>query len=681
MDSMDTFLPMTLWILATGASILILIVVLSFYAYQKKRFEAGLQDFGDVANLSAQIDLLQARKDELVKWINTQNAELERKTGERHEQEILRAELQRLEQECAAKDEGNQALRNEVGELENQRHVLTQTLERLNKEIKEIGNIEQIDGDISEKKEQLNKLTDELNSKRNEQDIILRSVTENKIAIESLENKKTKLEIQNGQFQEETEKSKEAAKEARYNLSEYKEEVQKQRDEVEKSKKDLDNDRKEKVEIELIVSKLREEERSLKHDNEQMKKDLGQPMESDVYSDLLDIEPTCLSKEQYSDKTKDMNEETYLENFKDQLRQEKYYFSERVIDAFHTSLKCHDINPLTVLAGVSGTGKSLLPLKYAEFMGIHSLEIAVQPRWDSPQDMFGFYNYLEKKFKATELSRALIRFDSYNFPDQEANYNWVKDHMLIVMLDEMNLARIEYYFSEILSKLEFRRVVCEENKSQRVKAEIEFDTGPNRKEPLRVWIPRNVLFVGTMNEDETTQALSEKVLDRANVLRFGKPEKPKTPLEVSGDTTGANDKYLSIKEWLSWQRKYDKEFEKYKQTEEIIKNLNNALEKINKPFGFRVQDSIGTYIRNYPQVENEGRYNFAIADQIEQKIMPKLNGMEMGMDEKSTQCLADIEKVIKETNDVALDEAFEKAKENGQRLGMFKWQGITRTIT
>ena len=138
MDSIDTFLPMTLWILATGASILILIVVLSFYAYQKKRFEAGLQDFGDVANLAAQRDLLQARKDELVKWINTQNAEVERLTGERQEQEMLRAELQRLEQECAAKDEGNQALRNEVGELENQRHVLTQTLERLNKEMMSI---------------------------------------------------------------------------------------------------------------------------------------------------------------------------------------------------------------------------------------------------------------------------------------------------------------------------------------------------------------------------------------------------------------------------------------------------------------------------------------------------------------------------------------------------------------
>ena len=99
----------------------------------------------------------------------------------------------------------------------------------------------------------------------------------------------------------------------------------------------------------------------------------------------------------------------------------------------------------------------------------------------------------------------------------------------------------QYYFSEILSKLEFRRVVREENKPQRVKAEIEFDTGPNRKEPLRVWIPKNVLFVGTMNEDETTQALSEKVLDRANVLRFGKPQKPKTFLEICGNIFGGQN--------------------------------------------------------------------------------------------------------------------------------------------
>ena len=71
-------------------------------------------------------------------------------------------------------------------------------------------------------------------------------------------------------------------------------------------------------------------------------------------------------------------------------------FSRRTINAFHTSLKTAVISPLTVLAGISGTGKSQLPRRYADAMGIHFLKLPVQPRWDSPQDLFGFYNYIEK---------------------------------------------------------------------------------------------------------------------------------------------------------------------------------------------------------------------------------------------------------------------------------------------
>ena len=70
-------------------------------------------------------------------------------------------------------------------------------------------------------------------------------------------------------------------------------------------------------------------------------------------------------------------------------------YSNRTLRAFHTSLKINDNAQLTVLAGVSGTGKSLLPRRYAEAMGIHFLQIAVEPRWDSPQDLLGFYNYIE----------------------------------------------------------------------------------------------------------------------------------------------------------------------------------------------------------------------------------------------------------------------------------------------
>ena len=74
-------------------------------------------------------------------------------------------------------------------------------------------------------------------------------------------------------------------------------------------------------------------------------------------------------------------------------------------------------------------------------LGAQLLTLAVQPRWDSPQDLQGFYNYVEKKFKPTDLMRGLYQY-KYN-PDMQ-------DRIVIVLLDEMNLARVEYYFSEFL---------------------------------------------------------------------------------------------------------------------------------------------------------------------------------------------------------------------------------------
>ena len=88
-------------------------------------------------------------------------------------------------------------------------------------------------------------------------------------------------------------------------------------------------------------------------------------------------------------------------------------FADRTLHAFHTALKINDAAQLTVLAGVSGTGKSILPRRYAEAIGIHFLQVAVEPRWDSPQDLLGFYNYVEKKYRATELARLLAHFDPW----------------------------------------------------------------------------------------------------------------------------------------------------------------------------------------------------------------------------------------------------------------------------
>ncbi len=223
------------------------------------------------------------------------------------------------------------------------------------------------------------------------------------------------------------------------------------------------------------------------------------------------------------------SETDFLTQFNNYLNKKGLVFPERIIKAFHTSLKVQDISALVILAGISGTGKSELPQAYSEFIGAPLVMLPVQPRWDSPQDLQGFYNYIEKKYKPTELMHYLYQHQHDN------NFN---GRMVLVLLDEMNLARVEYYFSDFLSKLETRR-----NKPTYLDIEIGSIKLPQNER--RVKIPEEFLFVGTMNEDETTQSLSDKVLDRANVLTFGRP----TELKLRGDR---NDNLPIPTEYLSW---------------------------------------------------------------------------------------------------------------------------------
>ena len=367
-----------------------------------------------------------------------------------------------------------------------------------------------------------------------------------------------------------------------------------------------------------------------------------------------------------------------LANTKEYIRGKKLYFPDRVIHAFHTSLKCNDISPITVLAGISGTGKSELPKCYAEGMGIHFSMLAVQPRWDSPQDLLGFYNYMENKYKATELARALVRFDRYN------RENWGaipkacddrSDRMLLVLLDEMNLARVEYYFSEFLSKLETRRGVDPDDEKDRVKAEIELElTG---RAPLRIYADRNILFTGTMNEDESTQTLSDKVLDRANVLRFGKPKSTNIAEKVrNSNPRSPRSEGLTYECWHEWCVDA-KDVKMDEQVSEWINRLNNAMEELQKPFGHRVAQAIVAYIENYPKgVANGKEKELAFADQIEQRIMPKLRGIDLELNEEP---LKKIGELIEETGDKTLYDAYRKGSSQDNTNGVFLWQGIDRS--
>ena len=356
-------------------------------------------------------------------------------------------------------------------------------------------------------------------------------------------------------------------------------------------------------------------------------------------------------------------------------------FSRRTINAFHTSLKTAVISPLTVLAGISGTGKSQLPLRYADAMGMHFLKIPVQPRWDGPQDLFGFYNYIEKRYKATDIARALVHMDSYNWPEDAKPF---EDRVLLILLDEMNLARVEYYFSEFLSRLEGRPP--DDGAASdfgRRPSEIDIDVG-RKGRPMRVYAGQNILFVGTMNEDESTQALSDKVVDRANILRFSRPSQLRDQLPNIGESGRASG-YLSKARWTrSWMREADSlDATERSRAADLIEKINAEMDNLGRPFGHRMSQAMLHYIANYPNAgsatQNSDAVDLGLADQIEQRILPKLRGLDVASEPHALQKLADIAGT--DLRDTELGEAIELAiHRSASSIGIFNWRGLHREI-
>ncbi len=389
------------------------------------------------------------------------------------------------------------------------------------------------------------------------------------------------------------------------------------------------------------------------------------------------------------------DEQASLSRTSNYLEQLGIRFHERVLHAFHTSLKIAEMSPLVVLAGISGTGKSELPRRYAEGMGLHFLSLAVQPRWDSPQDILGFFNFLENRYHATELGRALVQMDRFfdapergwNFPKEWRAEN-LSERLLLVLLDEMNLARVEYYFSEFLSRLEIRRGIASENPHERRKAEIALEVGFQslqaengqvqvRQQPtLQLFVDRNVLFVGTMNEDETTQALSDKVVDRANVLRFGRPFKLR-PGAVQNPPK-PTENWLPYESWKSWTRDSEKLDRQIRdEVSGWIQTLNEAMQSIGRPFAHRTFAAMLAYIANYP---DPSAYKLAMADQIEQKLLPKFRGLDL-QDTSSGQALGTIQALLGKLGDEQLQDAVRKSQQQNERPHQFSWLGVDRLGT
>jgi uncharacterized coiled-coil DUF342 family protein len=365
------------------------------------------------------------------------------------------------------------------------------------------------------------------------------------------------------------------------------------------------------------------------------------------------------------DKPQPENEDDALKSVKKRFDAFGLSYPERTLRAFHTSMKVNDTTQMTVLAGISGTGKSQLPRQYAAGMGIGFLQVPVQPRWDSPQDLMGFYNYIEGRFRPTDMARALFAMDEQN--NEEGA---LRDRMMMVLLDEMNLARVEYYFSDFLSRLESRPArdkVGDVN--LRKDAEIELEI-PNAV--TRIFPGYNLLFAGTMNEDESTQSLSDKVVDRANVMRFGAP---RSIAQVRQSNEAVPIRALSRAVWDKWCN-LPLTGSDLTRVDGAIQEMLGLMQNFGKPFGHRLGRAIKAYATVYPDGDGVGdRIGLALADQIEMRLLPKLRGVDV------EECSAEFEKLEKlatKFGDDPLAEAIKQSVEAAETTGQFVWRGVIR---
>lgn len=153
---------------------------------------------------------------------------------------------------------------------------------------------------------------------------------------------------------------------------------------------------------------------------------------------------------------------------------------------------------MLILQGISGTGKTSLPYALGQFINNPSLICSVQPSWRDRTELFGYYNDFTKKYTETDFLKTIY----------ESHY---QDNIRLIILDEMNIARVEYYFAEMLSILELPRE--DERFISVVSSKAAND--PDKMIDGKVWIPNNVFYVGTINNDDSTFAVADKVYDRA----------------------------------------------------------------------------------------------------------------------------------------------------------------------
>lgn len=283
-------------------------------------------------------------------------------------------------------------------------------------------------------------------------------------------------------------------------------------------------------------------------------------------------------------------------------KEEKLYFD---IDTIRIFISGFAASHFMILEGLSGTGKSSLPRYFAKFVNGNSLFIPVQATWRDKTSILGYFNDFSKTYSETDFLIQLY----------EANYN--PDQINLFVLDEMNISRVEYYFADFLSILEYPTPSW---KLRIMQLPYQF-IPPVKLQDGYIQIPTNSYFIGTANKDDSTFSITDKVYDRAITIDF---DNRNIPFEVNEDASPiqlSHSKFNQLLEEASTHKEYqltEKDYENFQKVCDFI------YEEFDITFGNRVMNQISLLVPTF--MACGGKKEDALDFLLSRKIIVKLEG-------------------------------------------------------
>ena len=307
---------------------------------------------------------------------------------------------------------------------------------------------------------------------------------------------------------------------------------------------------------------------------------------------------------------------TRIGEFKEYCQKYGFNYSEDLIRRFVLSL---DTKPFLLLTGISGSGKTKIAELWTKFLAdkgeAEGLQIAVGSNWTDNKKLLGFKNVLLEEDEAYQPT-ALVKL----MRDAEGS-----EKEYIVILDEMNLSRVEMYFADFLSALESMDHI------------IKLPDGSS------VQWGNNLKIIGTVNVDESTYMFSPKVLDRANVIEMNGVS-PKLYVESVKDSDAKIYKSVCSDEWFV----------------EYLDILEAVYDSLNGEFAYRVIDEMTHYIATNVKLYGPDKITGFIDEQICQKVLPKLHGSKAQLKPK----LDKLEEVFGDKNYPLINEKLKDMQED-----------------